>query len=212
MKLENFVNQIQKNRRLRDRNRYRRSKKAGVLIPFVFDGKQEPYMLLTKRTEELSTHRGEVAFPGGMMDPTDRSIIETALREAEEEIGLDRHRVKVIGQVDDLISTNTELMVTPSIGVITDPPSSWKINSHEVAKVFEVPFSALFDSDRWRVSFKEWRGKPFKLYFFDYDGETLWGLSAYATLLALDLTEAGPPLSLDMYYKQIKEAKFLVDG
>ena len=57
MKLENFVNQIKENRRLRERNRYRRSKKAGVLIPFVFDGKREPYMLLTKRTEELSTHR-----------------------------------------------------------------------------------------------------------------------------------------------------------
>ena len=200
MKLENFVDQIRKNRRSKTRHRYRRSKKAGVLIPFIFDGKSEPRMLLTRRTEKLSTHRGEVAFPGGMMDTTDQSIVETALREAEEEIGLPPQRVQIIGQVDDLISKNTELMVTPSIGIITEPPPTWTLNPQEVARVFEVPFSALFDPSLWRITQREWRGKPFKLYFFDYDGETLWGLSAYATLLALDLTDQGAPLSLAMYY------------
>ncbi len=210
--LEDFVDQVKEKRRLRERRRYRRAKKAGILIPFIFDGQTEPRMLLTRRTEKLSSHKGEVAFPGGMMDPGDRSITETALREAQEEIGLAPHQVRIIGQVDDLISKNIEVMVTPSIGVITQPPKTWTINPDEVARVFEVPFSALFDASRWRIAQREWRGESFDLYFFEYDGETLWGLSAYATLLALDLTQKGAPLSLAKYYQQIKDLQKLLNG
>lgn len=206
---DHFIKEMRLGLERRTRHQYRRPKRAGILLPFIFDH-QEPRLLLTRRTDTLSNHRGEVAFPGGMMDMSDSSITETALREAEEEVGLSPSRVEVIGQLDDLISKNQEVMVTPSIGLVTDPPHRWRPNPDEVARVFEIPLSELFKSHRWRTESKVWKGRSFNLYFFDFEGEVLWGLSAYATLLALDLTERRAPIDLSEYYRQIDQVRELL--
>ena len=206
---EEFVDDIRRGLKIRERHQYRRVKRAGILLPFIFD-EGDPRLLLTRRTEKLSSHRGEVAFPGGMKDDIDLSIEETALREAYEEVGLEPERVEVIGQLDDLISKNEEVMVTPHIGVIREPPPLWSPNKGEVARVFEVPLVTLYDTSRWRTEHREWRGHIINIYYFDYDGEVLWGLSAYATLLALDLTAAGSPVDLSEYYRQTTKVKSIL--
>ena len=203
---DTFIKEIRGRLISRTRHQYRRPKKAGILLPFIFD-RDEPHLLLTRRTEHMSNHRGEVAFPGGMMDGEDVSIVDTALRESQEEVGLSAERVEVIGQLDDLISKNGQVMVTPCIGVVSESPLCWRPNPSEVARVFEIPLSQLYRPELWRTETKQWRGRSFQLYYFDFDGEVLWGLSAYATLLALDLTERRSPIDLSDYYRQIDRAR-----
>jgi 8-oxo-dGTP pyrophosphatase MutT (NUDIX family) len=209
MSPHDFIADIQRHLSTRIRHQYKRQKRAGILVPFIFEDGQEPRLLLTRRTDQLSSHKGEVAFPGGMMDADDQTIIETALREAEEEVGLPRENVTVIGLLDDLISKNIEIMVTPSIGVITTPPETWTPNPSEVAKVFEIPLSMLYEAHRWRIEQKVWKTKSINIYYFDFEGETLWGLSAYATLLALDQTDQGSPVDLSPYYHQLDQVRAL---
>ena len=210
MKAHEFIHEVQDRLNQRIRHQYRRKKRAGILLPFIFPAHTEPKLLLTRRTEKLSSHKGEVAFPGGMMDDSDHNIVATALREADEEVGLTSDKVKVIGQLDDLISKNVDVMVTPTIGVITEPPPHWTPNPNEVARVFEIPLTELYQANRWRIEHKVWKHRSIQIYYFDFDGETLWGLSAYATLLALDLTDKGSPIDLGAYYRQIEQVRGLI--
>ena len=180
----------------------KRPREAGILIPILVD-QDEPRLLLTRRAETMTSHRGEVAFPGGMRDADDRDIIETALREAEEEVGLSRDNVQIVGQIDDLISVHREVMVTPSIGLVRSSVR-WRTNPMEVAKIFTIPLSQLQEQNRWRAEFKTWGSRQVPIYYFDYEGETLWGLSAFATLLTLRLTRAGTPVQLDDYERIIR--------
>lgn len=115
---------------------------ASVLVPVVMRA-GEPTVLLTERATHLSTHSGQIAFPGGRRDDTDRDVAETALREAEEEIGLERRLVEVIGQLPTY-TTGTRFIVTPVIGLV-DPAHELRLNPHEVADAFEVPLAFLMN-------------------------------------------------------------------
>ena len=150
-----------------------------MLIPIVCSG-SDCELILTRRTDTLSTHRGQVAFPGGGQDETDETLIATALREAEEEIGLDPSLVKVLGQLDDLPTVTEETIVTPVVGLLDTMPKL-VANPAEVARIFFVPFSVLSNSNNWRIQQTDHMGRSYPLYFLDYGGETLWGLSAYFT-------------------------------
>ena len=128
---------------------------ASVLVPLVMrDGGLT--VLLTERAKHLSSHSGQVAFPGGKVDPGDADAVETALREAEEEIGLERRFVQVLGTLP-IYTTGSGFLVTPVVALI-DTAHSATANPHEVADVFEVPLEFLMDPANHRRHALEWAG------------------------------------------------------
>lgn len=163
------------------------------MVGLVEDG-GPPRLLLTRRASTLGNHSGEVAFPGGMMDPEDQSAAHTALREAYEEVRLPAADVELLGPLDDMIPKNRAVAVTPWVGLIrTLPPLV--ANPDEVARIFFIPLSALREASRWQTREVTWDGRRWPVHFFEYDGERLWGLSAFFTLALLGLTDEGSPIT-----------------
>lgn len=192
--LEHLAGAISKRARRQDtRPRY-----AAVLVPIVWvEG--ELSLLLTRRTERLSTHKGHVAFPGGRADETDQDAQATALREAHEEVGLPSHHVSILGQLDDFPTVTDDMIVTPVVGYIERLPTLVP-NQIEVARIFTIPISALLKPERWVTKYWDKQGLSYPVYYFDWDGETLWGLSAYITLQLLALSLDGGPIRLPKPY------------
>jgi 8-oxo-dGTP pyrophosphatase MutT (NUDIX family) len=164
------------------------------LVPLIEDD-LEPRLLLTRRAEHLSNHKGEVAFPGGFFEDDDGALENTALREAFEEISLPRESVKIIGIHDDLFPASAITAVTPVVGVIHALPNL-RPNPNEVAKIFTIPISELLKADRWEMKWKEWNHHTWPVYYFHHQGEMLWGMSAYITLLTLFYSEFGAPIEI----------------
>ncbi|PHM46855.1 CoA pyrophosphatase [Xenorhabdus miraniensis] len=147
---------------------------AAVLLPIIC--KPEPTLLLTQRSQNLRSHAGQIAFPGGAADPEDRSLIATALREAEEEVNLPQDKVQILGQLAPLDSSGG-YRVTPVIGLISTPVS-FRTNPAEVAKVFEVPlFDALSLSHYRHLDIKR-RNQHHRVYFYWHQEQMIWGLTA----------------------------------
>ena len=189
-----LLDALAKRLRRRERRSFVRSRRAAVLALFVVDG--GPLRLIfTRRTEHLPTHKGQVAFPGGGMEPVDGSVAAAALREAYEEIGLPPNAVEVLGNLDDFLTIGEEKAVTPVVGRVTRLPNLVAAPG-EVARVFEIPVALLLQRERWTI--RDWRhsGRVWPIYLFPYDGETLWGLTAYMTLHLLDLMEVKAPFDM----------------
>jgi 8-oxo-dGTP pyrophosphatase MutT (NUDIX family) len=150
---------------------------AAVLVPIV----QRPEgltVLLTQRTAHLSNHAGQISFPGGSAEPGDASLIETALRESEEEIGLSRHKIEIIGVLPDH-ATASSYLVTPVVGLVT-PPFELVADPGEVAEIFEVPLAFLMDGmNHQRMSFElpEGAGRR-SFYAMPYERFFIWGATA----------------------------------
>jgi 8-oxo-dGTP pyrophosphatase MutT (NUDIX family) len=177
-----------------------RPRRAAVLVTLVEGGGRAggegPRLLLTRRAAHLASHGGEVAFPGGMWEEGDGDLTRTALREAEEEVGLRASAVSVLGLLDDMLPKSERVAVTPVVAhALALPPL--RPNPDEVARVFEVPLDALMEAARWEVKRVSWRGVEWPIYSFEYDSERLWGLSAYITLLTLSLLPSGAPVEVD---------------
>lgn len=153
---------------------------AAVLVPIL--DKPEPEILLTVRSEKLPQHAGQVSFPGGAVDPNDRSAITTALREAEEEIGLDFSQVSPLGFIDRL-DTISDYRVLPVVGLI-DPAFVWVPNEHEVAEVFTIPMRLAVNYDRYTHHDYVHDGVQGKTSCLHWQGHMIWGITA-AILLNL---------------------------
>lgn len=155
---------------------------AAVLVPLVMRGanRDQPTVLLTERTEHLSTHSGQVAFPGGRTDDTDADAAATALREAHEEVGLESRFTEVIGNLPVYV-TGTSFIITPVVALVS-PEFTLTPNPHEVADVFEVPLAFLMDPVHHRRHAFEWEGVRREWYSMPYqDGEHerfIWGATA----------------------------------
>jgi 8-oxo-dGTP pyrophosphatase MutT (NUDIX family) len=150
-------------------------RKAAVLIP-ILQEMGEPHFLLTERTHQVETHKGQISFPGGVMEPSDQSLLQTALRETEEEIGLHRNKVRILGEFDDYLSI-TNLVVTPFAGWI-DWPDNLKLNPAEVTEILLVPFSTFRDENLTRIEKRKRAEGEETLYFYDFQGKVIWGLTA----------------------------------
>lgn len=149
-------------------------KPAAVLVPVT--DRADPGVILTQRTDTMRRHAGQVAFPGGRIDPDDDGPIAAALREAEEEIDLPRGRVHVIGTTD-VYRTVTGFDVTPVIGVVP-PDLVLTPSAAEVADVFEVPLAWLFDvANHKRVS-RMWEGRERHYYEMMWQERRIWGATA----------------------------------
>nr|WP_197979350.1 CoA pyrophosphatase [Sphingomonas sp. CFBP 8764] len=146
---------------------------AAVLIAVT--DRAEPGVILTQRTETMRKHAGQIAFPGGRIDPGE-DIVTAALREAEEEIALPRERVTVIGQADTY-RTVTGFQVTPVIGVIP-PDLVLHPSEAEVANVFEVPLEFLLDSGNHVEASVEWQGHERHYYEIIWNDRRIWGATA----------------------------------
>jgi 8-oxo-dGTP pyrophosphatase MutT (NUDIX family) len=151
--------------------------RAAVLIPIV----ERPAgltVLLTQRTAHLSNHAGQVSFPGGRAEDKDASPVDTALRETEEEIGLDRRHVEIVGALPDHV-TASAYVVTPVVGLVT-PPFDLVAESNEVAEIFEVPLAFLMDGmNHQRMSFELPDGAGRRsFYAMPYERFFIWGATA----------------------------------
>ena len=151
---------------------------AAVLVPVVM--RERPMVLLTERTAHLSTHSGQVAFPGGKRDDTDIDAADTALREAEEEIGLERPLTEVIGTMPTY-TTGTMFIITPVVALVR-PDYRLVLNDYEVADAFEVPLDFLMDPANHRrhaIEFSGTRREWFSMPYVDEGRERfIWGATA----------------------------------
>jgi 8-oxo-dGTP pyrophosphatase MutT (NUDIX family) len=148
---------------------------AAVLIPVV-DREPEATVLLTQRTEKLRSHSGQVAFPGGRIDPTDASSEDAALRETSEEIGLPPAAIEVIGRMPDYV-TGSGYRIAPVLGIVT-PPFELVLNEHEVAAVFEVPLGFLMTGENHNRESRLWQERERFYYTMPYQGRFIWGVTA----------------------------------
>lgn len=147
---------------------------AAVLVAVV--DRPHPTVILTTRREDMRKHPGQVAFPGGRIDPEDAGPVEAALREAEEEIGLDRALVDVIGMTDSY-RTITGFEVTPVIGVV-QPGLTLTPHDGEVADVFEAPLDFLLEPGNQIEQAIEWQGRERHYYEINWEGRRIWGATA----------------------------------
>ena len=151
---------------------------AAVLIPLLWH-ENEWHVLYTRRTDKVESHKGQVSFPGGACDEGETTPEQTALREADEEIGLNPSDVKVLGRLTTLI-TITYFRVTPVVGVVKWP-TVFRVGEHEVARVFTIPLGWLANpTNRWQ--FERQGGKRGLIAYHPYDGELLWGATARMTV------------------------------
>jgi 8-oxo-dGTP pyrophosphatase MutT (NUDIX family) len=150
---------------------------AAVLIPMTRFG-EEWHLIYTRRGDKVENHKGQVSFPGGACDPGEGSPEQTALREAQEEIGIYPRDVHVLGRLTSMI-TITSFRVTPVVGVVPWP-YAFRVEYAEVARVFTMPLAWLADkSNRWEISLP---GRKLGLIVYHpYDGELLWGATAFMT-------------------------------
>jgi 8-oxo-dGTP pyrophosphatase MutT (NUDIX family) len=151
---------------------------AAVLVPLVWHD-DEWHLLFTRRTDRVESHKGQVSFPGGACDEGETTPEQTALREADEEIGIQPIDIKVLGRLANLI-TISYFRVTPVVGVVKWP-TVFRVGEHEVARVFTIPLAWLAnESNRWQFEIPG-RNRSVIAYH-PYDGELLWGATARMTV------------------------------
>ena len=148
---------------------------AAVLVPII-EYANSLSVLLTKRTEHLHHHAGQVSFPGGRVESQDLSPVATALRETEEEIGLNREHVEIVGYLDNY-QTGTGFNITPVVGFVT-PGFQLSLDDFEVAAAFEVPLEFLFDTRNHKTHSSVWRGRERQYYAMPYGEYYIWGATA----------------------------------
>jgi 8-oxo-dGTP pyrophosphatase MutT (NUDIX family) len=167
---------------------------AAVLVPLLAGAADEARHVLTKRPETMPSHQGQIAFPGGKIDPAvDRTPRDAALREATEEIALPPRAVEVVAELPTVGTAVGQFVMTPFVGVVA-PGTPLVAHPREVARVFDVSLAELLDPEAYRSEVWQFWGEARLMHFFDLEGETVWGATARirAVLLA-GLTATGFP-------------------
>ena len=150
---------------------------AAVLI-LVQEKSGELHVLFTERTHQVEHHKGQICFPGGACDDTDDSLEATALRETFEEIGVRPEDVRIVGQLDDMV-TISNFRVTPYVGFLSSEASyDFVVNEHEVAQVVEVPLAHLLDERNMELEVRQHQGREVLVPAFSYNGHRIWGATA----------------------------------
>lgn len=157
-------------------DRPKQHKKAAVLVPIVNRG-DRPTILLTRRADHLSTHAGQVSFPGGRADKGDRDAVATALRETQEEIGIDAEAIDIVGRLDTY-ETVTGFRIVPVVGLVT-PPFELYLQKSEVAEAFEVPLDFILDPNNHQRHSRMFLGTKRHFYAMPYEGFYIWGATAH---------------------------------
>ncbi len=158
---------------------------SAVLVP-IYRREGQYYILFSKRTERVKEHKGQISFPGGAYQEGDRTLLDTALRECAEEIGLAPGDVEVLGELDDTVTAVTNYVVSPFVGVIPWP-YQFKVDGWETDEIIEVPFSALMDKNSLREETEVINGQKVTSYFYHYGGRVIWGATARILHQFLDI-------------------------
>ena len=151
---------------------------AAVLVPLTLID-DDWQVLYTRRTDIVEHHKGQVSFPGGATDPEDVNPQATAMREADEEIGLRQPDVRVLGELGEML-TVTNFMITPVVAVFPWP-YTFKVHTIEVDRVFMLPLKWLANRDNWHEFIRKETGRSM-ISYFPYDSELLWGVTARITV------------------------------
>lgn len=155
-----------------DSNSY---KIAAVLFPLI-EKNNELKVILTTRSKDLPSHPGQVCFPGGKLEKTDKNIIECAKRESFEEVGIKSDQINLLGQLDDCI-TGTNFKVTPVIGLI-DSNYIPVLQENEVADIFEVPLDYFIEKNNQKIEYANYKNKSYSYYQYNWKNKKIWGSTA----------------------------------
>jgi 8-oxo-dGTP pyrophosphatase MutT (NUDIX family) len=151
-------------------------KASAVLVP-LFHNQGQYHVLLTERSEDVDFHKGQVCFPGGTREPSDSSLLQTALRETEEEIGVKARDVEILGKFDDNVTLTSNYVISPFVAFIPYP-YPLKADGREIREIFSVPLSFLMDEAN------------FKQDSYEYEGHIIWGATARILRQFIDLLKS----------------------
>ncbi len=167
------------------------ARRASVLLG-LFDRNSETHLVFIRRARSLRAHSGEIAFPGGSAEPGDISSVMTALREAQEEIGLDPSQVEVLGVMQPVFTVVSNFLITPVVAYLPRGLGSLRLQTSEVAEIILLPLRGLANPEIAHT--EEWvrDGRARMVYFYDYDAYRIWGATARMLNALLELLGPGP--------------------
>ncbi|MCH8022763.1 MAG: CoA pyrophosphatase [Thaumarchaeota archaeon] len=152
------------------------AKRAAVMC-ILYPKHRQPYLLLTRRKSTLFDHAGEISFPGGSKEDRDNNLLETALREVEEELGLTLSYTDVIGELSAVFTYSSNFVISPFLAVVKTSPSVKSISA-EVSYVLEVDFNRFMDQSNYGEDNRTFAGKTYSVPYYDYEGNIIWGATA----------------------------------
>jgi len=158
--------------------------RAAVLIP-LFKKNGEYHVILTQRTHTVGSHKGQISFPGGRQEEGEDPL-STALREAEEEMGIQKRDVRILGELDDMCTLSSDFCIAPFVGLIPYP-YPFKISDQEIDEVIELPLAALLDETKFREEVQERNGQPLQVCFYEHGKHIVWGATARILKQLMDL-------------------------
>ena len=172
-----FAQEIKKNLQKREKQCcvFPEYRKASVLI-LLINKNNSPHVILTLRTNSVSTHKGQISLPGGSFDSTDRDFLFTALRETHEEIGVPPEKIQILGEFDDYISiAGFEVHVFAGT---TDYPVDYNLSADEIDTILEVPLSLFLNKEYSKCDMVLHKDKEVPIYYYDWQGASIWGMTA----------------------------------
>jgi len=166
--------------------------KDGLVPAAVLLGITDPDLriLFVKRSDRVAHHKGQISFPGGIVETWDGSRLETALREAQEEIGLPPDAVEILGSLDDTETNATQFVITPFVGLVRGSVT-YIPDEREIERVLQLPLSGFLNPANFRVEQWERGGRLQPVYFYEVEGEVVWGVTARILKEFLDLVFPG---------------------
>jgi len=167
----------------------RNLKPAAVLMLLFYD-KGQYHVLFTERSDKVNFHKGQVCFPGGTPQPGDPNLLQTALRETEEEIGLRAEDVNILGELDDSVTFSTNYLISPFVAFIPYP-YPFRANSKEVEQIFSVPLSALMGEANFSQGYYPTDDRAGPGYAYEYEGHIIWGATARILKQFTELLRSG---------------------
>ncbi len=188
-------------------------KHSAVLILLV-NNSDSYSLILTERTRNMKHHSGEISFPGGRHDPqVDRTMVETALRECEEEIGVKKNNIEILGQLDD-VPTMTGYIISPVVGILDNENPKFTRNKIEVEQIFTIPISFFLNPSNFREQTMRVEGKKFPIFMFDYKHidklHTIWGATAHILVDYLKKIHQYNPSTLPYTRYSMKEIEEII--
>ncbi len=148
---------------------------SGVIVP-VFQKDGIDHLVFIRRSDKLSRHAGQMAFPGGVKETSDPSVLHTALRETYEEVGIAESDMEVLGELDPVM-TSLNFMITPFVAAIPHP-YTYCASADEVSEIVEIPVTTLLDGAHFHIEKREYNSRLIDSYVYDYNGRTIWGATA----------------------------------
>jgi 8-oxo-dGTP pyrophosphatase MutT (NUDIX family) len=168
-------------------------KESAVLVP-IFEKDGEINILFTKRSEKLAQHKGQISFPGGVRNEADTTLLDTALRESCEEIGLDPADAELLGELDDTPTTTTGFIISPYVALIPHP-YTFIPNPNEITEIFSISVSDLLKKATIRQELQTTGGESLIEYYYECNGRLIWGATARILKQLLDMIEIFVELS-----------------